>query len=117
MANLMAHDDENMQNTEQEDIMIKNWKLPNSESVIGKGTPLRRIRIIIPISDAFANVKQQTEVAGTHWSLLTCDIQVQAASGNSVKAQFRHFDSARSSSRNFGSAQLVAGSLHKVGIV
>jgi len=115
MAYLMAHDNENMENTEREDI-IKQWKLPNSDSVIVEGTPLRRIRLIMPISDALATVKQQTEEAGTHWSLLTCDIQVQAASGNSVKAQFRHFDSARSS-RNFGSAQLVAGSLHKVCIV
>lgn len=106
---LIAYDVESKQNTEQED-MIKTWKLHNSMS----RTFLRRKRLIIPIYDALANVKQQSEEAATHWSLLICDIQLQA--DESVKAQFRHFDSIACST-NIESAQLVAETLHKVGIV
>lgn len=101
-AYLIAYDVESKQNTEQED-MIKTWKLHN-----------RKKRLIIPIDDALANVKQQSEEAATHWSLLICDIQLQA--DESVKAQFRHFDSTACST-NIESAQLVAETLHKVGIV
>lgn len=106
-AYLIAYDVESKQNTEQED-MIKTWKL---HSDIYEG---RKKRLIIPIYNALANVKQQSEEAATHWSLLICDIQLQA--DESVKAQFRHFDSIACST-NIESAQLVAETLHKVNIV
>lgn len=110
MANLMAFDNED----DNQDAFIKEWKLPTSESVKIEGTPSRQLRLIIPISDAFINVKQQSaKASGTHWTLLICDIQ---ASDKRVMVQFRHFDSVEGST-NFDEAQLVADSLNKVRVL
>lgn len=102
MSYLMEHD--NKQNKELEDRLLKECKLPNLGSDKVKGS---RSRLIIPISDALTNSKQQ------HRSLLICDIQVSADGG--VNVQFRHFDPAANSDI-LQAAQLVAASLYMVSI-
>lgn len=114
MTYLTTHDNKDQQNTEQEEEVIKELKLPNEDSDKLKGTPPKRKMLIIPISDAFPPVPvQQLAKARIHWSLLICDIQASADKG--VKVQFRHFDS-NADSKNLESAELVAGSLYMVSI-
>jgi hypothetical protein len=93
-------------NTEQND-MINEWNLPSSNKL---PETLRRMRLLIPINDVLMNINQQAGEAGTHWSLLTCDIQASKEIG--VCVQFRHFDSLKNSKKNFDTAEFLAGRLH-----
>jgi hypothetical protein len=97
--------------TNNENDMINEWNLPSSNKL---PVTLRRMRLLIPINDVLMNINQQAGEAGTHWSLLTCDIQASKEIG--VCVQFRHFDSLKNSSlknsKNFDTAEFLAGRLH-----
>ncbi len=86
--------------------MINEWNLPSSNRL---PVTLRRMRLLIPINDVLLKINQQASEAGTHWSLLTCDIQASKEIG--VCFQFRHFDSLKTS-KNIETAEFLAGRLH-----
>ena len=68
-------------------------------------------RIIIPISNHLINIGKLDTEAGSHWTLLTCDIT--RFKENVFHVQYRHFDSLKSSN-NIESAKKVAEVIQQV---
>ena len=91
--------------------MTEEWNLPSPDKL---PETMKRMRLLFPINDVLKNINKQSGEAGTHWSLLTCDIQASTETG--VQVQFRHFDSIKSG-KNIESAILVANQLKEVSIV
>jgi hypothetical protein len=104
----MGHANDAVQdNTTPQQFLQSEWNLPSTEKLPKEE---RRMRLIFLISDAVKTLNKQTREAGTHWSVLICDIQ---ASKLGLQVQYRHFDSVKRSG-NFDSACLVATQIQMV---